>query len=83
MVCEPMDRAPRDAQRLPRPHLDRHAIDGPGRDPLQPVERLLVGLVTMWERGEPGPGPDGHIEDAALPLDSAPVTRNRIWVTPT
>jgi hypothetical protein len=63
VIGEGMDRASRDAQRLSRPHLNRDAIDGPGGDPFQSVERFLIGIVTVRWCRKLCPSRDGQLED--------------------
>ncbi len=36
VVIEPVNGAPRNAERLPRPHIDQLAVNGPGQTPSMP-----------------------------------------------
>src|SRR5215216_4618405 len=45
-----MDRAARYAQRLPRSHLDCRALDRPGGNALEAIDRLLEAVVAMRGR---------------------------------
>ena len=52
-VVELMDGAAGDAQRLSGPDVDRSALDRPGQDALEPVDRLLVAVVAVPGRASP------------------------------
>src|SRR6478736_9386677 len=49
-VVEPVHRAARDAERLARGDVDRRALDRPGQDASEPVDRLLVAVVAVCGR---------------------------------
>ena len=51
-IIEAMYRAARDAQGLPGTNLDGLAVDRPGKDALDTVEDLLVGVVLVGRRRE-------------------------------
>ena len=50
-IIEAVQRAPGDAQRLPGTNLDGRAVNRPGKNALDTVEDLLVGIVLVgWCR---------------------------------
>ena len=49
-VVEAVDGAARDADGLAGADVDRSTFDRPGQDALEPVDRLLVAVVTVWSR---------------------------------
>src|SRR4051812_49954611 len=58
VVLEAEDLPARHADRLAGPDLDRLAVDRPGREALEPVDRLVkAGVVAR--RGHPRAGGDG------------------------
>src|SRR5438045_8861453 len=55
-IIEAMHRTSGDAQRLPRTNLDGRAVNRPGKDALNTIERLLVGVVLVGRRCQLLPG---------------------------
>src|SRR5205814_10609078 len=50
-IIEAVHRASGDAQRLPGTNLDGRAVNRPGKDAINTVEYLLVGIVLVgWRR---------------------------------
>ena len=47
-IIEAMNRASGDAQRLSGTNLDGRTVNRPGKDPLDTVEHLLVGIVRAF-----------------------------------
>jgi hypothetical protein len=77
-VIETVNRASGDAQRLPGTNLDGRAVNRPGKDALDTVEDLLVGVVLVGRRCQLLPDGNRTSNTDALPLESSPVRRNRI-----
>src|SRR5215471_4224686 len=67
-IGEGMDCTPRDAERLLRSYLDGHAINSPGGDALQPVDRLLKGIMAMRGRGNLGSRRNPYCKDGHAPM---------------
>ena len=61
-VIEAVHRAAGDAQRLPGTNLDGRAVNRPGKDALDTVEDLLVGVVLVGRRWKLLPGGDENLE---------------------
>src|SRR6266566_2634070 len=57
-IIEAVHRASGDAQRLPGTNLDGRAVNRPGKDTLDTVEDLLVGVVLVSRRRQLLPGGD-------------------------
>src|SRR5829696_1761233 len=47
VVVEPVNGAARNAERLPRPDVDRLPVDGPGQHALDTVDRFFVVIVAV------------------------------------
>src|SRR2546426_1846408 len=47
VVVEPVNGAARNAEGLPRPDVDRSAVDGPGQHALDAVDRFFVVIVAV------------------------------------
>ena len=61
-VIEAVHCASGDAQRLPGTNLDGRAVNRPGKDALDTVEYLLVGVVLVGWRRQLLPGGDAYLE---------------------
>ena len=61
-VIKAVHRASGDAQRLPGTNLDRRAVNRPGKDTLDTVEDLLVGIVLVGRRCQLLPDGDENLE---------------------
>jgi hypothetical protein len=61
-VIEAVHRASGDAQRLPGTDLDGRAVNRPGKDALDTVEGLLVGVVLVGRRRQLPPDRDENLE---------------------
>src|ERR1035437_10711525 len=61
-VIEAVHCASGDAQRLPGTNLDGRAINRPGKDALDTVEHLLVGIVLVGRRRQLLPDGDKNLE---------------------
>jgi hypothetical protein len=61
-VVEAVDGAAGDGERLAGADLGRHAIQRPGEDALQAVDRLLVSVVAVCGRN-PRAGRNVELED--------------------
>ncbi len=77
-IIEAVHRASRDAQRLPGTNLDGRAVNRPGKDTLDTVENLLVGIVLVAGAASFCPNGTRTSNTETLPLESSPVRRNRI-----
>src|SRR5947208_16846192 len=62
-IIEAVHRASGDAQRLPGTNLDGRAVNRPGKDALDTVEDLLVGIVLVRWRRQLLPDRDENLED--------------------
>ena len=63
-VVEPVNGAPRNAQGLPWPDVNRFAVHGPGQHPLDAVDCLFVVIVTVRRRRQPLRGRDRELEES-------------------
>jgi hypothetical protein len=61
-VIEAVHRASGDAQRLPGTNVDGHAVNRPGKDALNTVEDLLVGVVLVGRGRQLLPDGDENLE---------------------
>jgi hypothetical protein len=61
-VIEAVHRASGDAQRLPGTNLDGRAVNRPGKNALDTVEDLLVGVVLVGWRRQLLPSGDENLE---------------------
>jgi len=61
-IIEAVHRASGDAQRLPGTNLDGRAVNRPGKDALNTVEYLLVGIVLVGWRCQLLPDRDEYLE---------------------
>jgi len=61
-IIEAVHRASGDAQRLPGTNLDGRAVNRPGKDALNTVEYLLVGIVLVGRRRKLLPDRDENLE---------------------
>jgi len=61
-IIEAVHRASRDAECLPGTNLDGRAVNRPGKDALNTVEDLLVGVVLVGRRRQLLPGGDENLE---------------------
>ena len=77
-IIEAVHPASRDAQCLPGTNLDGRAVNRPGKDALNTVEDLLVGVVLVGRRRQLVPDGERTSNTDTLPLESSPVSRNRI-----
>ena len=77
-VIKAVHHATGDAQRLPGANLDGPAVNRPGKDALDTVEHLLVGVVHVGRGFQLLPGGDKTSNTDTLQLESSPVRRNRI-----
>src|SRR5438093_3321022 len=63
VVVEPVNGAARNAKGLPRPDVDRFAVDGPGQHAFDAVDRLFVVIVAMRRSRQTLRGWDRELED--------------------
>ena len=63
VVVEPVDRAARHAQGFTGANVERPTVHRPGRDAVEPVDRLLEGVVAV-RRGHRAVGRNEALEDA-------------------
>jgi hypothetical protein len=75
-VVEVVDGAAGDEERLARADLGRRALDRPGEDALEPVDRLPVAATFA-------PAGTSNSKIATDPADCSPSTRKRIVISPT
>ena len=61
-IIEAMHRASGDAQRLPGTNFDGRAVNRPGKDALDTVKDLLVGIVLVGRRRQLLPNRDENLE---------------------
>jgi len=61
-IIEAVHRASGDAQRLPGTNLDGRAVNRPGKDTLDTVEDLFVGIVLVGRRRQLLPDRDENLE---------------------
>src|SRR3954470_4616961 len=61
-IIEAVHRASGDAQRLPGTNLDGRAVNRPGKDALNTIEYLLVGIVLVGWRRQLLPDRDENLE---------------------
>src|SRR6266567_2449870 len=66
-IIKAVHRATGDAQRLPGTNLDGRAVDRPGKDALDTVEDLLVGIVLVGGRRQLLADRDQNLEDRDAP----------------
>jgi hypothetical protein len=81
-VVEVVDGAAGDEERLARADLGRGALDRPGEDALESVDRLPVAVVAMCGR-DLRAGGNVELEDRDRTADCSPSTRKRIVTSPT
>ena len=77
-VIETVHHASGDAQRLAGTNLNGRAVNRPGKNALDTVEDLLVGIVLVGRRRQLLSNGDENLEYGQPPLESSPVRRNRI-----
>ena len=61
-IIEAVHRATGNAQRLSRTNLDGRSVNRPGKDALDTVEDLLVGIVLVGRRRQLLPNRDENLE---------------------
>ena len=63
VVVESVNGAPRNAERLPRPHVDQLAVHGPRQHAVDAVDRLLVVVVAVRRRHQALSGGNNNLKD--------------------
>jgi hypothetical protein len=52
VVVEPVNRAPRNTQRLPRTNVDLFSVDSPGQHSVDTNDRLFIMVLAMRRSGQ-------------------------------
>jgi hypothetical protein len=81
-IVETVHRTSGDTQRLPGTNLDGRAAHRPGKDALDAIRCLLVGIIFWAGAASLCPAGTRTSNADTLPLESSPVMRNRMSIGP-
>jgi hypothetical protein len=68
MVVEPVNGPAGNAEGLAGPDVDLLAVDGPGQDPVGPIDRLFIPVVAVSRGDKPLSAGDGELEGSDAPM---------------